>query len=520
MIRRLAISGAIATWCFLNTWVELAEGQSAYFARYDPVRTVVLPVVFWEVVLTCGILAAWEFWRRRLTRSRAPYICGLAACLAPFGIAALAALRVLPFDLAPLIRAPWFWPAALIPCGMLSIFAVGHPARFWRIAQNLFLYSWPVLCLVYCEAARATLLRYSPAAYRNGPLMPLKSSPKRVRVVWIIFDELSQTITFGNRPAGLGLPNFDRLRAESFYASAARAPGAATEISMPALILGERVGGVLPDGPDHLLVQLTGSRKFVDWSALPNVFDSARQAGFNTAVVGWFHPYGRLLNHSLTQCYWIAGWLNSGVEEPTWPQPLALAMWNRALLQFAALPLVGHLPGVFPGVYPRRFKIEGFSWLLDRALEVVSDPSMGLTLLHLPIPHPPAIYDRVRGKITADGRIGYIDSVALADWTLGLLKRRMEKAGLWDQTAVLISADHGWRTYHWRGDPEWTADEEAASHQDTMAVPFLLKLPGQHAGIRFDGALNTIVTRRVITDILDGTLTDPETIHSHLALAY
>lgn len=88
----------------------------------------------------------------------------------------------------------------------------------------------------------------------------------------------------------------------------------------------------------------------------------------------------------------------------------------------------------------------------------------------------------------------------------------MEQAGLWDQTAILISADHGWRTSLWRGDPEWTADEEAASHDDTSGVPFLLKLPRQTAGATYDKAFGTIVTRRLVTDILSGRLMDPATI--------
>ena len=177
-------------------------------------------------------------------------------------------------------------------------------------------------------------------------------------------------------------------------------------------------------------------------------------------------------------------------------------------MQFAALPLVGRLPGVFPGIYHRQEKIERFSWLRDRALEIVSDPTIGLALIHLPIPHPPAIYSRTRGTLTAQGRIGYLDSVVLVDRTLGVLRRTMEQSGLWDRTAVLVSADHGWRTHLWRGDAEWTPDEEAASHEDTSGVPFLLKLPEQTSSVVYSKRFNTIITRQLITGILNGQLTD------------
>src|SRR6185437_1658136 len=178
------------------------------------------------------------------------------------------------------------------------------------------------------------------------------------------------------------------------------------------------------------------------------------------------------------------------------------AMWDRARLQLDALPVAGHLPGMFPGVYHRREKIGRFAYLLDRAFEIANDPSIGLALIHLPIPHPPAIYNRSKGAITAEGRIGYLDSVAFVDRTVGALRRSMEQAGVWDRTAVLISADHGWRTYLWRGSPEWTAEEEAASHDDTSGVPFLLKLPGQTTGAIYTKPLDTIITRRLLTEIL------------------
>ena len=85
----------------------------------------------------------------------------------------------------------------------------------------------------------------------------------------------------------------------------------------------------------------------------------------------------------------------------------------------------------------------------------------------------------------------------------------MERAGVWDRTAVLVSADHGWRTHIWRGGPEWTAEEELAARGDTAGVPFLLRLPGQAPGIVYSKSFGTVVTRRLITDILAGRLGNP-----------
>jgi hypothetical protein len=331
-------------------------------------------------------------------------------------------------------------------------------------------------------------------------------------VVWIVFDELSQTIAFNNRAAGMALPNLDRMKQESFYATAAESPADRTERALPSLILGEKAVETYPDGPDDLRVKLSSRAEAVPWGSLPNVFDAARDLGFNTALVGWFHPYGRVLNRSLTKCYWTAGGLIPGIEEASKPQPLAEAMWDRVGEQFVAMPLIGHLPGVFPGKYNRREKISRFAFLSDRTREIVSDPEIGLALIHLPIPHPPSIYDRASGAFRTGQPGSYLDDVVLADRELGILRRAMEDAGLWDRSAVLVSADHGWRTAMWRGTSEWTSEDEAAAHQETMGVPFLLKLPNQTSGLSYSERFNTVATRRLIIDILKGDLTDPAAV--------
>src|SRR5262249_35143332 len=152
------------------------------------------------------------------------------------------------------------------------------------------------------------------AEYADGSFAPSIGSQADIRVVWIIFDEWSQAITFGDRPAGLDLPNFDRLRAESFYATAAKTPCGFTLIFIPRLLLGEQADS-FPAGPKSLVVQLESRRAPASWSTFPNVFDQARKMGFDTALAGWFHPYGRLLSGSLTRCYWIPEQLPPGIEE-------------------------------------------------------------------------------------------------------------------------------------------------------------------------------------------------------------
>lgn len=518
MPRRLAVCAAFATWCFLDTWVAFAEGGSAYFSRHDPVRAVVIPVLACEAVLTFGLLALWELLRRRrLTRRASVHLLFLASCGAPLGIAAVAAVRASPVDLIPIVRAHWFWPAVVAAGAVPLIFACLQPYAASLLMRRILLWSWPVLALVLFQAARQTLVRYPAGSYGDRALAaPLPGASEGVRVVWIIFDELSQEIAFGNRPPGLLLPNLDRLKSTSFFATAAYAPGESTLFSMPSLIVGEQAVEATPRGPDSLYLRTRSQSKAMPWSAFPNVFDDARELGFNTALAGWYHPYGRLLTRSLTRCFWTPQWLDPGIEERFARPAVAVSMWDRARLQLAALPGAGHFPGLFP-TRELEERIKLFSLLLDRALEWSADPSIGLLLLHLPVPHPPSIFSAAEGTLTSKGRMGYLDNLVLADRVMGRLQRTLEQTGLWDRSAVLVSADHGWRTGFWRSGPGWTAAEEAASHGDTSRVPFLLKLPGQTSGTAYDKPLPTIVTRRLISEILRRHLTVPAAVPGAIA---
>src|SRR5580700_5949103 len=156
MLRRLMVCVAFATWCFLNTWTELAEGESAHYARYYPLDTVAGPVVSWEVLIALGMLGVWEFCRFRPRRLALVHRLFLVCCFVPLGIASVAMLRASPFDLEPVVRKPLFWPVVLIaalgPVGL----AAWRPLAASRFLRNVFLYSWPVLALVLFQACHRT----------------------------------------------------------------------------------------------------------------------------------------------------------------------------------------------------------------------------------------------------------------------------------------------------------------------------------------------------------------------------
>jgi hypothetical protein len=277
----------------------------------------------------------------------------------------------------------------------------------------------------------------------------------------------------------VALPEFDRLRQEALSADHAYAPADRTLVSMPALISGRLLSGASRDGCD-LALTFADTGATTDWSALPSVFSQARELGVNTALVGWYHPYGRLLGGSLNYCSWYSVY-----------QPVDSTTFGGSIQQEIA-----SLTWPFRG---RQNFIDMCQNSLKDSLSVVADPTYGLILLHLPPPHAPGVYLPEKNEFTArgiNGPAGYFNNLALADHELGALRRAMETAGQWDKSWVILSADHSWRV------------SQTYDGVRDYRVPFLVKPPGGGQSLTYCNEFNTILTHDLILAILRGEVTN------------
>ncbi len=509
MSKPLLLAVSFATFCFLNTWIELAQGRALYFTRYDPRTAVALPVICWELIIASILLAGYAVLRRCRVPSRVRRLTFIAACLLPAGMASLALVRLSPLNLAPATHHPLFWPVVLPAMSIAAAGALRQANLISRMVRGVFLHAWPVLALIMLTAVWNGLSQPA-SAFVDGPPAPKLGGTPPIRVVWIVFDELSRAIAFDQRPAGLHLPNFDRLRAESFYATAANPPGNMTLECMPSLLLGRQVVSATARGPRELELKTKRGIERFGSAAGGNVFDDARRMGRDTALAGWYHPYCRVLNNSLTQCFWVANWLGSEIAEPA-DASFMSAIRLQALVHFTSIPMIRHVPGVFADRYVREGMAERTAQLLSRADRMVADPSLGLVLLHLPVPHPPARFNRLQGRIVIDGDNSYADSVAGADVILGRLLRQISNTGLGSRTAMIVTADHGWRAAEWRRTWDWNAeDERLAARSGLMGVPFIVRLPGQDSGSLYTKPFMTTAARTIVDGILSGRIRTAE----------
>src|SRR5436190_12489704 len=263
-----------------------------------------------------------------------------------------------------------------------------------RLMMGIYILLSPI---VLFTTARIGWYLIDPPPTAHDSVTPLtKPAVASPRVAWLVLDEFDQRIAFEQRPADIAMPEFTRFYNECFRATNAFPPGGSTIYSIPALTIGREVRGERIISSSDLA--FNGVPR---WSEAETVFARARSLGFSTALVGWFHPYGRILGRQLDRCEWVTY------------APLDL---ERGLtLKEAA---VNELCSIIPQFQQRRLHIQNFKAAEAAAMTFLTDAPAALTLLHLPGPHHPGIHDAKRGRFTLRNysRTGqYLPQLALID---------------------------------------------------------------------------------------------------------
>jgi hypothetical protein len=388
---------------------------------------------------------------------------------------------------------------------LLAILLVGSLVfggiRALRPVYKLLLLVAPFLLFTFGQSVYR-IATYREGMIHDGPMvarLPAKPAGSP-RVIWVIFDEWDQDLTFDERPARMHLPEIDRLRARSFSADDAVRPNMFTDWSMPALTTGIALDYIYPSGPNELMLNPKGVPAAVRWSEQDTVFRAARRMGFNTAVVAWAIPYCRVLKNDLSDCWWWSGSNQFNSAGTTLPEMIV----NRPR-------------SLYENIYRSPFGLSLSSQrhirvtenVVAKALEVAVDPKIGVALLHMPVPHPPYFYNAATGKndlasapftgIFSQNQSGYVDALALTDKIVGELRCAMEKAGTWDTTTVIFSADHPYRHR-----------EALDGHPVSRRVPFLVKLAGPERQQRYPATFSALLTKHLILAILGGEVSRPD----------
>jgi hypothetical protein len=348
-------------------------------------------------------------------------------------------------------------------------------------------------------------------------IQPKEKSLFKSRIIWIVFDDLGYLPVFEKKPLSINLPEFEKLKSESFFATKAASPAHDTIDSIPSLLTGIKSKPLnQPSGKSELIINSNEGRK--KFSETPSIFSKIRDFGGHSAIVGWFHPYCRVIGKDLAACYWESGDTVNGFEKLT----LFQTMTRNLIDIFPSLPFGKRLQGIIEsklqnsdaGRYAKRhYRI------MDAAKSVINNPHLDLAFLHLSIPHYPYLYDK--DSRSFGEKTDYLHNLALSDEVLGEIRQSLEKNNLWDDSTIIVSSDHQWRIDAYKGCQLAvfcpSADElKINDGKEDPRVPFILKLKGQTESVIYDKPFNTVITHDLILAIIKGEVSTAKDVQKWL----
>ncbi len=312
------------------------------------------------------------------------------------------------------------------------------------------------------------------------------------KVYWIIFDELDENLLFRNRPDFIKLPSFDRFRKESMYATNAHAPARTTLKAIPALTTGHLVSKANILKERDLELTIGDNEKIIRWSSDENIFHKISNSGLNVGIVGWYHPYCYIFNDSYKSCTSVP-YYGTKVRRSN-DENIVNILQNVLPLNIYFAPV--------RVIRERSIHLSSHLELLNAAKLSIGDKQLDFLYIHLPAPHLPDVYDHVNDKyikfsLSRYSEAGYFGNLELADNALMQLREKLEEEDLWNNSTIIVTSDHVWRAFGVQ-----------SNLKEEQHVPFLVKLPDQQNGVKFEVPFNTIITVKLIRAILDGKISE------------
>jgi hypothetical protein len=458
--------GAAILILILRVWPQLSRYHPAIYHSFLPMQSVLWGLLIDLAVVSLLAALLFAYLEKSETGLRTVVWAFVAAEVASALVDIGAGMRRAPIPylnsstayfvtLLAALALRWLWPLAYRRAvhGFGVLLALAGCSVVWMIPQLLH------------QGLRTQ--RTDAAVPVIRPAVVSATSPRKERIVWLLFDELSYDQTFEHRFPGLALPAFDSFKSKSVVFSNLQPAGYYTDRVIPSYFLGKSVENIRSNLDGDPVVNLTG-KQWQPFDPQATLFADAQRLGWTTGVVGWYNPYCRILAGTLNYCFWRMG---DGQSDGAFP--------DHSALQNAVAPLVEEVRGLEhkPG-FAQLKHAEDLAAIMPQAEALLRDQSIGFVFIHLPIPHPPGIYDRKTGRLGATG--SYIDNLALADKSLGELMATLNSTSLAPSTTVIVCSDHSWRVPMWRLPPVWTKEDEAASHGRFDSRPVLMiHFPGQ-----------------------------------------
>jgi hypothetical protein len=256
-----------------------------------------------------------------------------------------------------------------------------------------------------------------------------------------------------------------------------------------------------PVGTRDLEIKFSVDGKAVRLRDSENIFSDVKASGGRSGIVGWFHPYVRLFENEVAAAYWYQDAVSTcfSLSECVLQNfavafnslPFSNPFEEKKQFKFQELFSEGRVAGQIERIPPMR----------QHAMDMAADGRLDLVYLHFSFPHAP--YFDINVLQTDD----YLASLELVDETIGEIRGSIDRSGLSDRTAIIISSDHWWRM---KTEGDFDGDE------NKLRVPFVVYAGGRQR-VEIQQPFNTIVTRYLINAIFQGEIATNEDVPAWLS---
>lgn len=368
-------------------------------------------------------------------------------------------------------------------------------------------------CVVWMLPQLVAITVHCAAPVQSFSRPKLKDSvnSSSARIVWVLFDELSYAQVFEHPQPGLSLPNFEQFKKKSVSFANVQPAGYFTDIIVPSLFLGRRLDKVRSSIQGDLFIYPRETQKWEPFRPDETVFHDAQHLGWSTGVAGWYNPYCHILASVLDFCFWES--INPFFHGMSDRAPMLVNV-RDFLVELSFSRIKGNSASVH---FASNAHAQEYENILPAAEALAGNDAIRFAFIHLPVPHPPGIYNRATHTYSEHGT--YLDNLVLADQTFGALLQALKHSGGDSHTILIVSSDHSWRVGMWKmNNTTWTKEEERASGGKFDPRPVLMvHFPDETTGETIAQPFAEIKTRQLIDAMLQGQLHSPQDLDRWLA---
>lgn len=362
-------------------------------------------------------------------------------------------------------------------------------------------------------------------AHNNDRVVPSPSST--LSIIWIVLDEFDASVAFDHRPKSMELPHIDQFRRQSISFRQASSPSGFTVTAVPSLLTGIPFNRVVRKEVSDVILAVGDAGQEYSFRDTPNVIHWANAAEIPVSVVGWSHPYCRVFGDRLAQCAWYENAHMSGAQ--TWAVSVRELGFRDAVLAqmwedgrgVKADPCEPHGATDLAAVALENYSASIQGIVEDQRLQVrkfLRSGVGGLRIFHLATPHPPGVGNARASENSGQPKSGgtLAENYGVADSFFGEIRSILEERGQWDSSLVILTADHGLRSFWENWGCLTEEDRQMLRDRNELHVPLMLKWPGETVPFSVEKPVSTMILAPLVHAFLERRIQSPDEFNTYL----